>query len=248
MTQATYSAVPAAGALWVDNSQSPPALVVTNVGGSGSVPTGSAGSPNAAVVTVQGIAGGTAQPVTLPANQSVNVTQVGGSALALSQHTSAASLPVVIASDQSSVSVTPINVGAAAPSTASVYADLSAGVYNTTMPALATGQQGADQVDSVGRKITAARADAGAVTQVAASGSAGTILAANAARAGATFSNTDTGNLFLYLSAIGTVTTSKYTVKLVPGAYYELPNGYRGIVTGIWDTAGSGSCNVTELS
>lgn len=33
-------------------------------GGGGSVPTGSAGSPNAAVVTVQGIAGGVAQPVT----------------------------------------------------------------------------------------------------------------------------------------------------------------------------------------
>jgi len=33
-------------------------------GGGGSIPTGSAGSPNAAVVTVQGIAGGVAQPVT----------------------------------------------------------------------------------------------------------------------------------------------------------------------------------------
>lgn len=33
-------------------------------GGGGSVPTGSAGSPNAAVVTVQGITGGVAQPVT----------------------------------------------------------------------------------------------------------------------------------------------------------------------------------------
>lgn len=41
----------------------------------------------------------------LAANQSVNVTEVGGSALALGQTTMADSVPVVIASDQSPISV-----------------------------------------------------------------------------------------------------------------------------------------------
>ena len=37
-------------------------------GGGGSIPTGSAGAPNASVLTVQGIANGTAQPISLPSD------------------------------------------------------------------------------------------------------------------------------------------------------------------------------------
>lgn len=56
--------------------------------------------------------GTTTQPVsgtvttTPPANASTNITEVGGAALSEGQKTSAASIPVVIASDQSSIAVT----------------------------------------------------------------------------------------------------------------------------------------------
>ena len=58
-----------------------PTGAVGGAGGGGSVPTGAAGTPNAAVVTVQGIAGGTPQPVSLAAGAniigSVNAAQAG---------------------------------------------------------------------------------------------------------------------------------------------------------------------------
>lgn len=55
--------------------------------------------------------------VTPPANQTVNLTQVGGAAITEGQKTSAASLPVVVASDQSAIPISaaslPLPAGAA---------------------------------------------------------------------------------------------------------------------------------------
>jgi hypothetical protein len=66
---------------------------------------GTAGTANATVVTVQGIASMTKLLVTpdsvaLPANQSVNLAQFGGATASLGSATGANSIPVVIASDQ----------------------------------------------------------------------------------------------------------------------------------------------------
>jgi hypothetical protein len=67
---------------------------------------GTAGSPNADVLSVQGVSGGTAVPVsgtvatTPPANASTNLTEVGGSSVALGQAASAASIPVVLPAAQ----------------------------------------------------------------------------------------------------------------------------------------------------
>jgi hypothetical protein len=81
---------------------------------------GVAGTPSADVISVQGITSmtplkvdgsGVTQPIsgtittTPPANASTNITQVGGSALSEGQKAMAASVPVVIASDQSAVPV-----------------------------------------------------------------------------------------------------------------------------------------------
>lgn len=83
-------------------------LICTNGAGGGStVPTGSAGSPNAAVVTVQGIAGGTAQNVAatslpLPAGASTSAlqTQISGQIPAtLGAKAGAASISVVPSTD-----------------------------------------------------------------------------------------------------------------------------------------------------
>ena len=92
--------------------------------------------------------------------------------------------------------------------------------------------------------------DTGTPTQVASSASAVTILAANAARAGATIVNDSTAILYLILSST-TPTSSVYTVALAAkgtvGAYYEVPFGYTGIIKGIWASA-NGNAVVTEFS
>lgn len=58
---------------------------------------GTAGTPSADVLSVQGVVGGIAQPV--------NLTKVGGSAITLGQKTGANSLPVVLASDTGTLTV-----------------------------------------------------------------------------------------------------------------------------------------------
>lgn len=90
----------------------------------------------------------------------------------------------------------------------------------------------------------------GTTSQVASSGSAVTVLAANALRKGATIVNDSTAILYLILSST-TPTTSVYTVALAAkgtvGAYYEVPYGYTGIIKGIWASA-NGNAVVTELT
>lgn len=68
-----------------------PLPVTGGGGGGGGTPTGTAGSPNAAVVTVQGITNGTPE--------TTNLTQIGGVALTLGQKAGANSVPVAVASD-----------------------------------------------------------------------------------------------------------------------------------------------------
>lgn len=73
------------------------------------------------------------------------------------------------------------------------------------------------------------------------------LLAANPARRRALFQANRSGTGVLLLK-IGTVAAAgSYTVALVPGAYYELPDPvYTGQIDGIWDVA-SGTVLVTEL-
>ena len=67
---------------------------------------GTAGTPAGGVVSVQGVSGGTAQPVSQSAGPwTINLTEISGSAIALGQTTMSASLPVAIASDQSAIPV-----------------------------------------------------------------------------------------------------------------------------------------------
>lgn len=72
-----------------------------------------------------------------------------------------------------------------------------------------------------------------------------TLLAANTARKGATVYNSSLlANAFLLLGASATL--SNFTVRLVPGAYYELPYGYTGTITAIGDAVGT--LTVTEFT
>jgi hypothetical protein len=94
-------------------------------------------------------------------------------------------------------------------------------------------------------------ASAGVTTVVNGATSATPLLAANALRKGATFSNESAATLYILLGA-GTVSSSNFTVTLTgeaaaPYSYYELPYGYTGAVHGIWGSA-VGAVNITELS
>lgn len=91
-TQVTSSALPTGAATAVKQ----PAL-------------GTAGTPSADVLSVQGVVGGTAIPVSFAPSgtQDVNLTKVGGSAVALGQAANAASLPVTLSSTQTGTAGTP---------------------------------------------------------------------------------------------------------------------------------------------
>jgi hypothetical protein len=86
-------------------------------------------------------------------------------------------------------------------------------------------------------------------TGVAASASSVTVLAANTARKGAAITNDQaSATLYLRLSATAaTAASGGYTVILPGGAYYEVPFGYTGQITGIWSAA-TGFANVSELT
>lgn len=94
--------------------------------------------------------------------------------------------------------------------------------------------------------VTLPTSTASSTSNVTATGSATTLLAANSNRKGATIYNDSNKNLYVKLGS-GASTTS-FTVKMVKGAYYEVPFNYRGIITGIWDTSPSGVARVTEVT
>lgn len=62
-------------------------------GGGAATPTGSAGSPNASVVSVQGVSGGTAQNVTVTNTPTVNLGTIAGVSTETTQMAVSAKLP-----------------------------------------------------------------------------------------------------------------------------------------------------------
>lgn len=111
---------------------------------------------------------------------------------------------------------------------------------------------GADQdyspiaVDLKGRTIVAQKAATGTISSVADSASSVTVLAANAARLGASVYNDSTE--ILYIKAGATASATSFTVKMYPEDYWEAPAGYTGILDGIWSADASGSARVTEYT
>jgi hypothetical protein len=85
------------------------------------------------------------------------------------------------------------------------------------------------------------------LSNVSSSASSVTILAANTSRLGATVFNDSTE--VLYLKFGSTASSSSFTVKMLAGAYYEMPTPhvYVGVISGIWASA-NGSARVTELT
>lgn len=95
------------------------------------------------------------------------------------------------------------------------------------------------------KQIVAVRSTTPTLSNVSASASSVTVLAANSARDGATIWNDSSAILYLKLGATASATSC--TVKMVADAYYEVPYGYTGIIDGIWASA-TGSARVTEIT
>lgn len=79
------------------------------------------------------------------------------------------------------------------------------------------------------------KSNAVTASNIAASITSIQILAANAERKGATIWNHSAANLFLELGSKAALTA--FALKITPGSYYELPFGYSGRISGIWDAA-----------
>lgn len=65
-------------------------------------------------------------------------------------------------------------------------------------------------------------------------------------RQGALIFNDSASTLYIVLGD-DVPSSTRYSVKLAPGDYYELPFGYSGSVVGVWSADASGSAYVTEL-
>lgn len=76
-----------------------------------------------------------------------------------------------------------------------------------------------------------------------------TILASNAARRGATITNTDANALYLHFATAGSASSSVFNVKLLTDETLTLsPGEYTGVISGIWAGDGSGAAKVCEFT
>ena len=80
-------------------------------------------------------------------------------------------------------------------------------------------------------------------TNVAASITSVTLLAANTNRLGASIYNDSPAELLVSMGA--TASAASFSVDMLPGAYFEVPANYTGVISGIW-AAATGNARVTE--
>jgi len=99
----------------------------------------------------------------------------------------------------------------------------------------------------VATALAPAKAASATATQVPASTSAGTLLAANANRIGAASVYYDGAGILYLLEGAGTPSATNFTIKLGAGllTYYETQASFTGAIRGVWSTA-AGAANVTE--
>jgi hypothetical protein len=93
--------------------------------------------------------------------------------------------------------------------------------------------------------VKEARAGTATRSDVASSAASVTVLAANANRLGAVIFNDSTRILSLKFGT--TASATDFTARLTAGAMYEVPFGYTGRIDGIWNIA-NGAARVTELT
>jgi len=102
-----------------------------------------------------------------------------------------------------------------------------------------------DVADTAPLPIYLPKAASATVTSVADSASAVTLAASNGSRKALLVFNDSASTLYVKFGSAAAL--SDYTVKVLPGGYYELPQPmYTGIVTGIWSADSTGAARVTE--
>lgn len=123
------------------------------------------------------------------------------------------------------------------------------GKYEATLPTYTDGDAAVVHTDVNGRVIVNDQLPASTATlsNVSASVTSVTLLAANADRRQAIIYNDSSANLYIKFGT--TASTTSFTALLGSGGYYELPANpiYTGRIDGIWDAA-TGDARVTELT
>jgi hypothetical protein len=87
-----------------------------------------------------------------------------------------------------------------------------------------------------------------AFSTVASAAASTSLLAANAKRKGGSIFNTDANALCIRMDGGTATTTTGFNVRLVQNAYFEIPVGYTGAITGIWEADGAGAANISEYT
>jgi hypothetical protein len=125
--------------------------------GQGSTTTGQNGilMQAAATTTAPTYTNGKTSPLTLTLAGRLrsDIGGFGGTAVTLGQKTMASSMPIVIASDQTTVSVKDTADGSVTPGTVAENSTLVGGQYNSTAPTLTNTQQASLQVDASGNLL-----------------------------------------------------------------------------------------------
>lgn len=85
----------------------------------------------------------------------IKIEDTAGLAINLGQQLMAASVPVVISSNQSTINVKDASAGSVVPGTVATNSELMGGQFNTVLPTLTDTQQSAIQLDASGRQIVA---------------------------------------------------------------------------------------------
>jgi hypothetical protein len=89
-------------------------------------------------------------------------------------------------------------------------------------------------------------ASVGTITPVNRSGSSVPLLAANANRKGLILYNNS--GAYAYVAFAATASETAFSVRIAPNSGYESSQTYRGPVSAVWASAGSGQMQVTELT
>lgn len=74
------------------------------------------------------------------------------------------------------------------------------------------------------------------------------LLAVNLQRKGACIFNTDANALCIRWDGGTATITTGFNVRLIQNAYVEVPFGYTGAITGIWEVDGAGAANIAEFT
>lgn len=234
-TELRATAVPVSGTFWQGTQPVSAASLPLPTGAATAAKQaalGTAGTPSADVISVQGITSmtplkvdgsGVTQPVsgtfwqaTQPVSGPLTDAQLRAVAVPVSGTFWQTTQPISAAS-------LPLPTGAA-----------TSAKQDTEISSLA----------SIDGKLT--KGSSSTVTSVGDSATSVTLLASNTSRKSAMVYNDSSAALYLKLGA--TASTSSFTVKLAQDDYFEVPGGYTGVIDGIWASDAGGNARVTEVT